>query len=154
MPAPKGNQFWNNRSKHGREEIFTTPELLWSAACDYFTWCDSNPWLKHEAIKSGEMVGKTMTVPTQRPYTIKGFCLFINASEAYWRQYTPRHIDDDFSTIIKQIEDTIATQQFEGAAVGAFNANIIARTLGLTDKSEIEHSGEIKTLRVGFAKDE
>lgn len=28
MAAPKGNQFWMLRSKHGRDKLFATPEAL------------------------------------------------------------------------------------------------------------------------------
>ena len=38
MAAPKGNQFWMLRSKHGRDKLFATPEALWEAACEYFQW--------------------------------------------------------------------------------------------------------------------
>ena len=38
--------------------------------------------------------------------------------------------------IIARIESVIETQQLEGATVGAFNANIIARKLGLAEKQE------------------
>ena len=33
----------------------------------------------------------------------------------------------------------IRTQKFEGASAGLLNANIIARDLGLSDKTELEH---------------
>ena len=46
MGAPKGNQFWKLRSKHGRDKLFTTPELLWQAACEYFEWCENNPKIR------------------------------------------------------------------------------------------------------------
>ena len=36
---------WMLRSKHGRDKLFATPELLWDAACEYFQWCDENPWV-------------------------------------------------------------------------------------------------------------
>ena len=42
--APKGNQFWKLRSKHGRDKLFATPDLLWEAACEYFAYCDKHPW--------------------------------------------------------------------------------------------------------------
>ncbi len=48
--------------------------------------------------------------------------------------------DKDFLMVIARIEETIETQQFEGACVGAFNANIIARKLGLSDKQELDHT--------------
>ena len=41
----------------------------------------------------------------------------------------------EFSSVITRIRETIYQQKFEGAAVGAFNANIIARDLGLADKT-------------------
>jgi len=41
-----GNEFWKARSKHGRDKIFTTPEILWEAACEYFEWVADNPLQK------------------------------------------------------------------------------------------------------------
>lgn len=41
-----GNQFWKRRSKHGRDKLFKTPDVLWEAACEYFQWCDDNPLLE------------------------------------------------------------------------------------------------------------
>ena len=73
MVAPIGNQFWNLRSKHGRKKLFESPELLWEAACEYFKWCDDHPWEKIETtVKSSGTDVKT--IPTERPYTIEGFC--------------------------------------------------------------------------------
>ncbi len=135
MAAPKGNQFWKLRSKHGRDKLFETPDLLWEAASEYFDWCDNNPWYKNEAIKSGDMAGTTMKVETARPYTITGFLLYIGTSDAYWRQFKSEG-HKDYSTVIDEIEKAIYTQKFEGAAVGAFNANIIARDLGLSEKTD------------------
>lgn len=152
MSAPKGNQFWKLRSKHGREKLFESPELLWEAACEYFQWVDKHPWKKVEQAKGNikpvydkkkeafVFPQQTVKLPTERPYTLSGFCIYIDASESYWRNF--RKLDglsDDFLTVIHRIEEIIATQQFEGAAVGAFNANIIARKQGLTEKVESEN---------------
>lgn len=138
MAAPKGNQFWKLRSKHGRDKLFESPELLWQAACEYFQWCDENPWHKSEAIKSGDMAGTVMEVPTQRPYTLQGLCLYLDCNVKYFRDFKANlsETDKDFSPIITRIEETVYTNKFEGAAVGAFNANIIARDLGLAERTE------------------
>ena len=136
MAAPKGNQFWKQRSKHGRDKLFATPELLWEAACEYFAWCDNNPYYKHEAIKAGQRCGDIIDIPTQRPYSLSGFLFYIGASNSYWYDFKSAG-HKDFSSIINDIEKVIETQQFEGATVGIFNANIIARKLNLTDKQEI-----------------
>lgn len=145
MAAPKGNKFWQRRSEHGRNKLFATPELMWEAACEYFDWVDNNPWLKHEAIKSGELAGTTMTIETQRPYTLHALCLYLDCSSSYFRSFksTLKEKDQDFLTVINKIEETIYNQKYEGASVGAFNANIIARDLGLADKKEVENSGNI-----------
>ena len=47
------------------------------------------------------------------------------------------------------MEESIETQQFEGACVGAFNANIIARKLGLADTQEVDDTNGGKELK-GF----
>lgn len=143
--APLGNQFWKLRSKHGRDKLFKTPQLLWEAACEYFEWCEEHPWQKQETtIKPhGEEI---KTIPTERPYTITGLCLYLNASESFWKEFRSncRENDEkDFLSIITRIDDIIYTQKFEGAAVGAFNSNIIARDLGLKDQKEF--SGDLNT---------
>lgn len=127
MAAPKNNQFWKARSKHGRDKIFSTPEILWEASCEYFQWCDDNKW-------DGEKV---------RPYTIEGLCIFLDISSRTFRNYQNMDEYKAFLPILSMIEDIIRTQKFEGAAVGAFNSNIIARDLGLRDVTDVNHSGGI-----------
>lgn len=139
MSAPKGNQFWKQRSSHGREMLFASPSLLWEAACEYFQFCDDNPWIKTD-YKGSEIV--QVEIPTARPYSLSGLCIFLDCSTSYFRTFKSIADEEkkDFLTVIEKIEEVIKTQQFEGATVGAFNANIIARTLGLTDNSKVENT--------------
>lgn len=150
MAAPRRNQFWKNRSKHGRDKLFTTPDLLWTAATEYFEWCDKNPWIKNEAIKSGDYAGQIVKVPTSRPYTLTGLCLYLDVNADYFRQFKEnlKENEQDFSWVITRIEEIIYTQKFEGAAIGAFNANIIARDLGLTDKKELDHTTKGESFNI------
>lgn len=136
MAAPKENKFWKLRSKHGRDKLFASPTLLWNAACEYFEWCSQNPW--HRIDFKGKDADR-VEIPTERPFTITGLCLYLNCSSSYFRAFksTLKPENEDFLTVITRIEETIYTQKFEGATVGAFNANIIARDLGLTDKQEL-----------------
>lgn len=145
MSAPKQNQFWKLRSKHGRNKLFESPELLYTAACEYFEWCNKNPWVKTETTKKGEITD-IKTMPTERPMTLTGLCIYLDCSSSYFRVFKKtikdknKNItekDKDFLTIITRIEEIIYTNKFEGAAVGAYNANIIARDLGLKDKTDI-----------------
>lgn len=152
MAAPFGNQFWKLRSKTGRERIFSTSEELWNAACEYFNWCDAHPWWKNEQIKKpyqeiteeGKKRWVTITkIPTARPYTLQGLCLYLDVNTFYFNQFEKSIAGKDdeislgFSFVITRIREVIYQQKFEGAAVGAFNHNIIARDLGLADKSEL-----------------
>lgn len=150
MPAPLKNKFWELRTKHGRDKLFTTPDLLWTAATEYFQWCDDNPWIKNEAIKSGDLAGQIVSIPTSRPYTLTALCLYLGINTAYFRQFKDnlKDTDEDFSTVITRIEETIYSQKFEGASVGAFNANIIARDLGLSDKKELDHTTKGEKINI------
>lgn len=129
--APKGNQFWKLRSKHGRDKLFASPELLWDAACEYFEWCDKNP------LETLEYNGKDAIeciVPKMRAYTWSGLEAYLDIDS--FREYRTNPTYKEFSQIITRIEKIIYTQKFEGAAAGLLNANIIARDLGLVDKQE------------------
>lgn len=134
MAAPKGNQFWKLRSKHGRDILFANAAMLWDAACEYFEWCDKHPWVTIKK-KTKTMGNEREEAPTQRPYTLVGLCLYLGCNQGYFSDFK-KNCSKDFSEIITCIEEVIEQQQFEGAVVGAFNANIVARKLGLVDKQE------------------
>lgn len=112
---------------------------MFEAACEYFQWCDDNPWQKNEALKGGEMAGEIIQVPTQRPYTLQGLCHYLDCNTDYFTNFS-KDCSDDFSRVITHMKEIIYRQKFEGASVGAFNANIIARDLGLAEKSTLEAS--------------
>ena len=146
MPAPKGNKYWELRSKHGRDKLFETPELLWKAAVEYFEWCEENPLFESKAFAfQGEIT--TATLPKMRALTLSGLCLYLHCNEAYFRTFKAQlpKGEIDFNTVISQIEQTIYNQKFQGAAADLLNANIIARDLGLSDKKEMEVTGMINT---------
>lgn len=141
MAAPKGNQFWKARSKHGRDKIFANADILFKAAIEYFTWVSKNP-LEKAIIYQGEIAAKPEGL--MRAMTIKGFCVFLGVNSKYFNDFEA-NLDlsteegKDFSEVINRIKDIIDTQKFEGASAGLLNPNIIARDLGLTDKQAIEH---------------
>lgn len=138
MRFQEGNNYWQFRNKHGRNHKYT-PELLWEEAVKYFEWMSEKVWNKKEAIKSGELAGTLIDVPTSTPMSIEGFCLFADIEPKTFRSYDSEN-NLDFLPITTRIRGIIESQQFEGATVGAFNPNIIARKLGLADKTENEHS--------------
>ena len=156
MAAPKGNQFWKLRSKHGVDKLFASPELLWEAACEYFEWCDENPHLEEKAFAFQGQITKD-SITKMRAYSLGALCLYLGCSESYFRAFkcTSTEKEKDFLTVIAKIEQAIREQQFSGAAADLLNANIISRTLGLVDKSDLTSKGEkiqpteIKVYNVG-----
>ena len=133
-----GNQFWKLRSKHGRDKLFKTPELLWAAACEYFEWCDNNPLLEEKGFAYQGIVSKE-TFAKLRAYTMSGLCFYLHCNEAYLRTFRSQlpQNDKDFNTVLADIEQTMYNQKFSGAAADLLNPNIIARDLGLREKTEL-----------------
>lgn len=138
MAAPVGNQFWKLRSKHGRDKIFATPDVLLAACNEYFEATDKRVWNKIE-YKGSDVT--EVKIPTSVPYTLSGLCIFLDVNTHYFNDFKTT-CSKDFSEIIRKVEQIIYTQKFEGAAVGAYNANIIARDLGLSDKQDLTNNGE------------
>jgi hypothetical protein len=148
MAAPKGNEFWKLRSKHGRDKIFESPEIFIEAAYEYFAYCNETPWFKNEAVKSGFNVGQIVEIPTQKPYTLGGLCIFLHIDRQTFINYEKNKAYKDFFEVFTHVREIIETNQLEGATVGAFNANIIGRLLGLVDKTENKLVGDSESLIV------
>jgi hypothetical protein len=138
MAAPKGNQFWKLRSKHGCDKLFADADLMWEAACEYFEWCEKNP------ITDSRSFGQRKV---QRPFTLQGLTSFLHCNTVYFAQFKLRIKDredqasKDFAKVIQDIEDTIYRQKYENAAIGVFKENLISRDLGMTDKKELTGEG-------------
>ena len=62
----ENNQFWKQRTKHGRDKIFTDPQILWEAACEYFEATDSRKWVKKDWVGKDAM---EVERETETPYT-------------------------------------------------------------------------------------
>ena len=114
---------------------------MWETACEYFEWCQANPLQEEQLLKLKDRI-ETKKLNKMRPFTLKGLCIFMGVNSKYMNEFESglKGKDDqkskDFSEIITRIRDIIFTQKFDGAASGFFNNNIIARDLGLVDKSE------------------
>lgn len=133
MSAPKGNQFWKARSTHGRKPIFADGDTLWEACTEYFEWVEANP-LWEDKVMSYQGVNTHEPVAKMRAMTITGLCTFLDISFQAWTEYRTR---DGFSEVATRVDQIIRDQKFAGAAADLLNANIIARDLGLADKSEL-----------------
>ena len=137
MTAPKGNKYWQFREKHGRDHKYT-PDSLWTEAVGYFEMIEENPLYEEKGFAFQGVVTKEK-FEKMRAMTITGFCLFADICHVTWANYKA---NQDFITVITRIEDIVYSQKFEGAAADLLNANIIARDLGLRDKSDVTTDGQ------------
>jgi hypothetical protein len=150
--ARKNNQNWKLRKQHGRKKLFETPELLWEKACEYFEWAEANPWEKCKSKETNGKMTETEETILGRPFSLDGFRQYIGASTIWWYKFhdrCKRESDTGFLEVMERIKLIIETQQFEGACIGVFNSNIIARQLGLTDKKYLDHTNGGKKFK-GF----
>lgn len=149
-----GNQIWNLRSKHGRDKLFASPALMLEAAQEYFKWCDDNPF-EEEDFRGKD--AERVVLHKMRPYTIQGLTNFLCVNLDYFNDFNNSlrgkntKEAEDFSRVIAYIKQNIYNQKFSGAASGFFNANIIARDLGLSDKQTVVNT-DIKGDSIDYSK--
>lgn len=129
-----GNRFWEARSSHGANPKFETAEQLADACQQYFTWNHENPLFADQLVTfRGHATHEP--VAKMRAMTLAGLCMFIDVSKETWNEW--RKSRSDLSDVITRAEAVIYRQKFEGASADLLNGNIIARDLGLADKSEV-----------------
>jgi hypothetical protein len=137
-----GNQFWKLATQRlGRPLTFATANDLWEHCVEYFDWCEEHP-LYEDNLVTFQGVTKHEPCAKMRAMTTVGLCLFLGITTETWRQYRNKK---EFSDITTRADQVIRTQKFEGAAAELLNSNIIARDLGLAEKSEV--SGKIETVQ-------
>lgn len=132
-----------------KQKYIETPEKLWELFCAYVEHERKSPMFKREYVgKDGEPVDTALQVPI----IFEGFECWLadqgiisdlgdyssNKGGAY----------DSYSTIITRIRNNCFSQNFKGAAVGLFNANLIAKKLGLADKIDQTINSNVSILSV------
>ena len=124
-----------------KPKLIETPEKLWELFTKYVEKERNNPLFKREYVgKDGEPVD----TPLQVPITFEGFECYladkdiINDLGSYSANRDSRY--DSYVPIITRIRNNCFAQNFKGAAVNLFNANLIAKKLGLVDKKEVQQT--------------
>jgi hypothetical protein len=126
----------------GRPKNIETPEALWVLFRQYRKWAKDNPFKKQDFVgKDADEVMRKL----ERPLTWVGFEVYlmeravINDLGDYEKNKDDRYAE--FAPIVRAIKNVIEADQFEGASVGVYQQNIIARKLGLTEKAEVSGPG-------------
>lgn len=137
-----GNQIWMQAKlmgKSGRKRIHETASDLFDEAMEYFEWSENNP-IQNYIISAG----KRILSPLRRPFTLHGLCVYMGVNTRYITDIEERALgktdptkpdyserESDFSQVCFHIREIIYQQKYEGAAVGQFKENLIARDIGL-----------------------
>jgi len=121
----------------GNKKYIESPDKLKELFEEYVKHEAMSPMFKVEYVgKEGERVN----TPLQVPITFEGFECYL-ADRGIIQDLGDYASNKDnnyseFSTIITHIRRHCFVQNFKGASVGLFNANIIAKKLGLIEKSQ------------------
>ena len=161
-------KYWKRRAEIGAEiliqqersrgnyKYIPTPAIMWELACDYFERVDESPIKKQEFIRGGDNAGKKIDIEYARPYSWAGFedYLFERGIIAYLDEYRFRTKPgyDNYAEVMNQIGKIMHANKFDGAAVGIFNAVIVARDLGLADKIIQENLNANIELDIDYSK--
>lgn len=150
--APVGNEFWKLRSKHGRDRIIESPEVMLDAIHEFLELKENTYLDKPEMIKGGEMAGIQVNLKVKDYPTLSELAHFLGfMTLKSWRDYKER---DGFLTVITYAEEIISNWKLKGTAIGVYNHNIVARDLGLVDKKEHDHkSKSVESFLSQFEKD-
>lgn len=137
------------KKKNRRPKKISEPEILYSLFLEYKDWCKANP--RKENMPDYK-AATSFAVDRERPMTWDGFEVWL------FDQGIIKRLDDyrankegrytEFADIISRIDKIIRTDKFEGATVGIYNHNIIARDLGLIDKSETSAKVDVSALNI------
>ena len=136
----------------GQPPVFSCPEEMLQRACEYFEWCGDKVVLEEKPFHFQGSITEHY-IAHKRPMTQNGLCVFLGIGVSTWHDYKKK---PEYSEVIKEIESVMYEQKFTGAAVGQFNANIIARDLGLAEKTEqkVQLSDDFDSLLDEAASDE
>lgn len=163
MAPPKGSQYYLlAKEALGRRRRIQTAEEFINKLLAYISWCEENPILTKKASKrvidtpSDEDPDKKRnearmdSESKRRPMSERGFCIYLGFSLS-WLVETTKNLDekgskrteeeDNLFNVIKYARDFFANQQFDGAAIGDFNANLIMRNLGMSEKTDVTTDG-------------
>lgn len=133
----------------GKPKYIESPEKLAEYFQSYVEWTNKNPVLKEDYVgKDADRVERQL----KRPLSWVGFEVWLYKggiiSDLNDYEQNTNNSYTDYQPIIRAIKKIIETDQFDGATVGIYQQNIIARKLGLVDKKEVEQI-KIKVTKKG-----
>lgn len=125
----------------GKHKYIESPEELWKLFEEYVMFEKKNPMFKTEYVGKE---GRPVTTALETPITFEGFECYLSEKGIiedlgdYAKNKSERYTD--YAPIITRIRKNCFVHNFKGASVGLFNANLIAKKLGLSEKIQTEQT--------------
>lgn len=116
-------------AKVGQPPVYT-PDELFDEFVEYVDYMCMQPLYEQKVFGNGLMT----PVAKMRAMSVQGFAIFAGMHRDTFYEYTKKK---EYADICRIIKDTMRAQKFEGAAANLLNANLVARDLGLVDKTSI-----------------
>ena len=121
-----------------------SPDKLLEYFERYNKHCKLNPRIEH---LYNPKLDKQVKIEREAPLTWQGFevWLFRNKKIVSLKDYRGNTGGNysEYSEVIRTIDTIMYEDKITGATTGIYQHNIIARLLGLTDKQDHNHSGEV-----------
>lgn len=115
-----------------------TPDEIEEKFVEYVQWCKDNPFtIGHEKVTKSKR-GEERSFDTEhrpRNISVEGFLNYIGASTRWWTELNGSK-NADFSRVKARIREICRDYQLSMAYAGIYKENIVARVLGLADKSD------------------
>jgi len=92
----------------------------------------------------------TTVIRTKEPMTMQGFKCFGHENGLTIQHYidNPENAYSEYREIVTRIKDEIFKNNFSRASVGIYKEALIAKQLGLAEKTETKHDGEISIKQI------
>ena len=124
----------DKKSTVGRARMFETPEDLRDACEEYLAWNESHPLFEEKPFCfQGAII--MATIPKPRAPTIVAMCKHLGIHRHTWQNY---RVSEEFDYVCEEIEGQMRTFKFENAVAGLMNPTLIARDIGLVEKSSVD----------------
>lgn len=122
----------------GKHKYIETPEKMW----ELFEQYRDATKARVRRIPKATVKGVLYEEHTP-PLTIEGFKNYCADNECDVQRYFNNRDNEytEYAPIISRIKEVIREDQIEGAMVGQYNSNIVARYQGLTEKQDVTTNG-------------
>lgn len=143
-------------AKVGRPKGIKSPEDLKEWFEEYRVYVKANP--KKQSLYDYK-AGREVTISKEVPLNWVSFGAWLYREKGISNindyRYDCREDRDysEFASIITYIEGEIWAEQYDGAAAGIYQHNIVARKLGLADKQEVEQNNKVN-ITIDFGEED